>query len=142
MIINNITFYTIVLQYGDTMNNGKTEQISEREYEMVELLRKLNMNRSVALVLACLSTGEEVTSRSIEKKAGLRQPEVSIAMRYLCDNNWIEVREEKKTEGKGRPVKLYKLVVPLEYIIQRIENDVMYQKLSVLESIERLKGLT
>ncbi|OPY20101.1 MAG: hypothetical protein A4E24_01381 [Methanomethylovorans sp. PtaU1.Bin093] len=124
------------------MNNGKTEQISEREYEMVELLRKLNMNRSVALVLACLSTGEEVTSRSIEKKAGLRQPEVSIAMRYLCDNNWIEVREEKKTEGKGRPVKLYKLVVPLEYIIQRIENDVMYQKLSVLESIERLKGLT
>ncbi|MGD9778551.1 transcriptional regulator [Methanomethylovorans sp.] len=124
------------------MNNGKTEQIGEREYEMVELLRKLNMNRSVALVLACLSTGEEVTSRSIEKKAGLRQPEVSIAMRYLCDNNWIEVREEKKTEGKGRPVKLYKLVVPLEYIIQRIENDVMYQKLSVLESIERLKSLT
>ncbi len=142
MIINNITFYTIVLQYGDTMNNGKTEQIGEREYEMVELLRKLNMNRSVALVLACLSTGEEVTSRSIKKKAGLRQPEVSIAMRYLCDNNWIEVREEKKTEGKGRPVKLYKLVVPLEYIIQRIENDVMYQKLSVLESIERLKSLT
>lgn len=116
--------------------------IGEREYEMVGLLRKLNMNRSVALVLACLSTGEEVTSRSIEKKAGLRQPEVSIAMRYLCDNNWIEVREEKKTEGKGRPVKLYKLVVPLEYIIQRIESDVIYQKLSVLESIERLKSLT
>lgn len=124
------------------MNNGKTEQIGEREYEMVELLRKLNMNRSVALVLTCLSTGEEVTSRTIEKKAGLRQPEVSIAMRYLCDNNWIEVREEKKTEGKGRPVKLYKLVVPLEFIIQQIENDVMYQKLSVLESIERLKSLT
>lgn len=124
------------------MNNGKTEKIGEREYEMVELLRKLNMNRSVALVLACLSTGEEVTSRSIETKAGLRQPEVSIAMRYLCDNNWIEVREEKKTEGKGRPVKLYKLIVPLEYIIQRIESDVMYQKLSVLESIERLKSLT
>ncbi|MFA0822513.1 MAG: transcriptional regulator [Methanomethylovorans sp.] len=124
------------------MNNGKTEQIGEREFEMVELLRKLNMNRSVALVLACLSTGEEVTSRTIEKKAGLRQPEVSIAMRYLCDNNWIEVREEKKTEGKGRPVKLYKLVVPLDHIIQRIETDVMYQKLSVLESIERLKSLT
>ncbi len=124
------------------MNNGKTEQIGEREFEMVELLRKLNMNRSVALVLACLSTGEEVTSRAIEKKAGLRQPEVSIAMRYLCDNNWIEVREEKKTEGKGRPVKLYKLVVPLDHIIQRIETDVMYQKLSVLESIERLKSLT
>jgi len=142
LIINNITFYKIVLQYGDTMNNGKTEKIGEREFEMVELLRKLNMNRSVALVLACLSTGEEVTSRLIEKKAGLRQPEVSIAMRYLCDNDWIDVREEKKTEGKGRPVKLYKLVVPLEYIIQSIESDVMYQKLSVLESIERLKSLT
>jgi predicted transcriptional regulator len=100
------------------------------------------MNRSVALVLACLSTGEELTSRFIEKKAGLRQPEVSIAMRYLSDNNWVDIREEKKTEGKGRPVKLYRLVVPLEYIIQGIENDVMYEKLSVLESIERLKSLT
>lgn len=109
---------------------------------MVELLHKLNMNRSVALVLACLSTGEEVTSRLIEKKAGLRQPEVSIAMRYLCDNDWINVREDKNTGGKGRPVKLYKLVFPLEHIIQSIESDVMYQKLSVLESIERLKNLT
>ncbi len=124
------------------MNNVKTEKISERELEMVELLHKLNMNRSVALVLACLSTGEEVTSRLIEKKAGLTQPEVSIAMRYLCDNDWINVLEEKKTGVKGRPVKLYKLVFPLEHIIQSIESDVMYQKLSVLESIERLKNLT
>lgn len=124
------------------MNNGKTEKISERELEMVELLRKLNMNRSVALVLVCLSNGEEVTSRLIEKKAVLRQPEVSIAMRYLCDNDWINVREEKKAGCKGRPVKLYKLVVPLENIIQSIETDVIYQKLSVLESIERLKSLT
>lgn len=142
MIINTILFYKIVQQYGDIMNNGKTEKMGDKEYEMVELLGKLNMNRSVAVALVCLSNGTEVTSRFIEKHASLRQPEVSIAMRYLCENNWVEVREEKKTEGKGRPIKLYKLIVPLESIIQRIENDVMYQKLSVLESIERLKNLT
>ncbi len=28
--------------------------------------------------------------------SGLRQPEVSIAMRYLRENDWVDMREEKK----------------------------------------------
>jgi predicted transcriptional regulator len=52
----------------------------------------------------------------------LRQPEVSIAMRYLLKNNWIEVGEEKKSNGKGRPTKLYSLRVPVNQIINVIEE--------------------
>src|SRR5664279_4906233 len=98
-------------------------KMGDIEYEMVELLRKLNINRPVAFTLACLSNGEEISSQSIEMVSGLRQPEVSIAMRYLRENNWVDMREKKKNMGKGRPVKLYKLIVPMEAIIDTIEDN-------------------
>jgi predicted transcriptional regulator len=109
---------------------------------MAELLRKLNVSRPVAMALACLSNREEVTSREIEMLSGLRQPEVSIAMRHLSESEWINIREEKKTEGKGRPIKLYRLVVELDNIIKNIEDDFLSQSKSMFESIERLKHLS
>ncbi|WMW22542.1 transcriptional regulator [Methanolobus mangrovi] len=123
------------------MRNKKPSGMSEKEYEIVELLRKLDMNRTVALTLACLSSGEEITSREIEKNSNLRQPEVSIAMRYLKDNNWVDIREEKKTEGKGRPVKLYRLVTPLDEIVRNIEQKILLESRYVLNNIEKLKRL-
>lgn len=115
--------------------------MEEHELQMVELLRKLNLTRPVALTLACLSTVDEVTSRDIEMASGLRQPEVSIAMRHMNTYNWVDIREEKKTEGKGRPIKLYKLVVPLDDIIKTIEEEIMMENKIVLENIQRLKSL-
>jgi predicted transcriptional regulator len=117
-------------------------KMGEVEYEMVELLRRLNINRPVALTLACLSKGEEISSQCIEMVSGLRQPEVSIAMRYLRENDWVDMREEKKNQGKGRPVKLYKLTVRMETIINTIEENVMAESKAVLQSIERLKNLS
>lgn len=117
-------------------------KMGDIEYEMVELLRRLNINRPVAFTLACLSKGEEISSQSIEMVSGLRQPEVSIAMRYLRENNWVDMREEKKNQGKGRPVKLYKLTVPMETIIDTIEENVMAESRTVLQNIERLKNLS
>ena len=116
-------------------------RMGETEYEMVELLRRLSINRPVALTLACLSKKEEISSQCIEMISGLRQPEVSIAMRYLRENDWINMREEKKNQGKGRPVKLYKLTVPMETIIDAIEENVMAESRTISQNIERLKNL-
>ncbi len=114
--------------------------MGDSEFEMVELLRKLNLTRPVALTLACLSNVDEITSRDIEMASGLRQPEVSIAMRHLNKYNWVDIREEKKSEGKGRPIKLYKLVVPLENVIKTIEDEIMAENKTILENIQRLKS--
>ncbi|WP_340818703.1 transcriptional regulator [Methanolobus sp. WCC4] len=115
--------------------------MNEKEYEIVELLRKLDINRPVALTLACLSCGDEITSRDIERNSSLRQPEVSIAMRYLKENEWVDIREVKKTEGKGRPVKLYRLITPLDEIVQSIEQRILLESSYVLNNIEKLKRL-
>ncbi len=115
--------------------------IGSNEYEMIELFRKINVSRPNALTLACLAKGREISSQHIEMLSGLRQPEVSIAMRYLLKNNWIEVREEKKSKGKGRPIKLYRLTVPMNQIIGKIEEEIMAESNLVLKNIELLKKI-
>lgn len=132
----------IVVADNEFISEDNEFKMGEIEYEMVELLRRLNINRPVALTLACLSKGEEISSQCIEMVSGLRQPEVSIAMRYLRENDWVDMREEKKNQGKGRPVKLYKLTVRMETIISSIEEDVMAESKAVLQNIERLKNLS
>ena len=132
----------IVVADNEFTSEDNEFKMGEVEYEMVELLRKLSINRPVALTLACLSKGEEISSQCIEMVSGLRQPEVSIAMRYLRENDWVDMREEKKNQGKGRPVKLYKLTVRMETIINSIEEDVMAESKAVLQNIERLKNLS
>ena len=117
-------------------------RIDDNDFKMVELLRTLNLSRPVALTLTCLSNIDEATSREIEMYSGLRQPEVSIAVRYMNEYNWIDIREEKKTEGKGRPIKLYKLLITLENVISTIENDMIEQHNGILENIKRLKYLS
>jgi len=115
--------------------------MGSKEYEMIELFRRINVSRPIALTLACLAKRREISSQTIEILSGLRQPEVSIAMRYLRENNWVEVREEKKTKGKGRPIKLYILTIPMDQIISSIEEEVMAESRVVLKNIELLKKM-
>jgi predicted transcriptional regulator len=115
--------------------------MGSKEYEMIELFRRINISRPIALTLACLAKKREISSQTIEILSGLRQPEVSIAMRYLRENNWVEVREEKKTKGKGRPIKLYILTIPMDQIISSIEEEVMAESRVVLRNIELLKKM-
>lgn len=132
----------IVVADNGLISEENNFKMGEIEYEMVELLRRLNINRPVALTLACLSKGEEISSQCIEMVSGLRQPEVSIAMRYLRENDWVDMREEKKNQGKGRPVKLYKLTVQMEKIIDTIEENIIAESNTILQNIERLKNIS
>lgn len=129
-----------IMELSDT-NDQNPIVIGSNEYEMIELLRKINVSRPIALTLACLAKGREISSQSIEIISGLRQPEVSVAMRYLRENNWIDIREEKKSKGKGRPIKLYRLTVPMECIVSKIEEEIIAESKIVLRNIERLKHL-
>jgi predicted transcriptional regulator len=124
-----------------TMTDEAPIVIGSNEYEMIELFRKINLTRPIALTLACLAKGREISSQNIEMLSGLRQPEVSLAMRYLQKNNWIEFREEKKSKGKGRPVKIYRLTVPLNQIIGKLEEQIIAESRLVFRNIEILKKI-
>ena len=115
--------------------------LDEHDMEFVEALRNLKVPRNVAILITYLADSNEATSREIEMGTNLRQPEVSIAMRTLRNNNWVE-EKEIKTEGKGRPMRIYKLGVPLESIIQHFQEESNRESAQAMLSIQKLKQLT
>ena len=123
------------------MKQTSVKVLDEKDLEFIEALRNLKVPRNVASLITYLADANEATSREIEMGTNLRQPEVSIGMRTLRQNNWIEQRNIK-AEGKGRPMIVYKLNVPLDKIIQHFEEESKQESAQAMMSIQRLKELT
>ena len=115
--------------------------LDEKDQEFIDALRSLNVPRNVAGLITYLANTNEATSRQIETGTNLRQPEVSIAMRTLRQNNWINERDVKAV-GKGRPMKVYKLRVPIQEIIQHYEEEKNSEAAETMQAIQRLKELS
>ncbi len=108
-------------------------EMNKNDEKLAEILQKVGLSRNVARTLAYMHGRDEVTSIQIEKATGLRQPEVSIAMKWLKKKGWVVKRDIKK-EGKGRPVHGYRLAKPFPEILKEIEEE---QRARIAE-IERL----
>ena len=114
--------------------------LDEKDLEFMDALRNLRVPRSVALLITFLANADEATSREIEVGTSMRQPEVSIGMRTLRNNNWIEEHEVKQ-EGKGRPTKVYRLSVPIDHIIKHYEEQKSQEAAQTMQAIQRLKEM-
>ena len=123
------------------MKQTAIKVLDEKDLEFIEALRNLKVPRNVATLISYLANANEATSRKIEVGTNMRQPEVSIGMRALRQNNWVEQRNIK-AEGKGRPMIVYKLNVPLETIIQHYEEEKSRELARTSEFIQRLKELS
>ena len=123
------------------MREGVAKVLDDDDHEFVDLLHNLGVQRNTAKVITYLTVAGEATSREIEHGSGLRQPEVSTAMRTLRDENWVREWEIKKTEGKGRPSKVYALSTPVDEIIRQIEEERNRESAKAMASIQRLKDL-
>jgi len=122
------------------MKESTVKILDDKDMEFVETLRSLSVPRNVATLITFLANVDEASSREIEMGSDLRQPEVSIAMRTLRDNNWIEEKEIKR-EGKGRPMKVYSLREGIDSIIKHFEDENLHESAQAMESIQRLKQL-
>ena len=117
------------------------------EEVMANLLGNIGLKRNLAKALVYLANVNESMSRNIELGAGLRQPEVSIAMRELRERGWIEEWEQKK-EGKGRPLKCYRLSVELCDVIDNLDDSRKRdaqedeETIATLRSLSRTVGIT
>jgi predicted transcriptional regulator len=122
------------------MMESTVKILDDKDMEFVDTLRSLGVPRNVATLITFLANVDEASSREIEMGSDLRQPEVSIAMRTMRDNNWIEEREIKR-EGKGRPMKVYSLRASLDQIIKHFEEEKLNESVQAMESIQRLKEM-
>ncbi len=122
------------------MKKFEIKQLDDKEEEIVDALISLGLSRYIARTLAYLQDVNEATTSELERGTGLRQPEVSIAMKELKERDWINEHEEKKP-GKGRPYKIYSLKVGFNDIINKLEKQQKKAINDAMVSIERLKEL-
>jgi len=118
----------------------KTIQVfTEKEEEFVDLFVRIGTQKTIARTLVYLAKMKEATTRNIELGADLRQPEVSVAMKYLAGKGWVkscQVHPEKK----GRPIKIGNLTMPVPKILDIIGNEKQEELKSRLEMIRRAWG--
>ena len=125
---------------GIIIKQSTVKVLDDKDLEFVDALRSLNVPRNVATLITFLANANEATSREIEMGTSMRQPEVSIGMRALRQNYWINEREIK-AEGKGRPMKVYKLNVSIEEIIRHYEEQKSKEAAQTMQAIQRLKEI-
>jgi predicted transcriptional regulator len=123
------------------MKDYEIKVLDEEDHIFIETLRELGASRRVATTMAYLMNVDEASSRGIEISTGLRQPEVSLAMRLMHNQSWVSVRSEKKP-GKGRPVKIYSLAAPVDEIISYYEDMINKESQATILVIRKLKVMS
>ena len=103
------------------MREQTIQLFTEKEVEFVNLLIEIGTKKTVAQMLIFLANTPTATSRDLERGPGRRQPEVSIAIKYLAGQDWIK-SGGAPSQHKGRPQKIYSLAVPIKQIIAAIEK--------------------
>ena len=110
--------------------------LSDKEEELVDILTMIGIKKTVAKVLVFLVNTANATSRMIEVGADLRQPEVSIALKYMAGRGWVTFSEIPS--GLGRPYKLFTLAMPVGQIMASIEkstSDEMERQLGIVRKM-------
>lgn len=114
------------------------QPFTETEAEFINLLARIGTPKSAAKTLVYLAKMPEATARNIELGADLRQPEVSVAMKYLVGKGWVDCHEVP--QKKGRPIKIWSLTNPFEKILDSIRREKEGELKSRLEMIRRVRS--
>ncbi|HHV25077.1 MAG: transcriptional regulator [Methanosarcina sp.] len=123
------------------MTDDSPVNLTEKEHSIIDMLQSLGLPRTEATAIVCLKDCSELRSLHIEHLSGLRQPEVSVAMRPLRERGWVDERSEKKSKGKGRPVKYYQLTVPFTEIVKVLEEKYLEENNEKINALKRLREL-
>jgi predicted transcriptional regulator len=122
------------------MMASKVKILDDKDREFAETLQKLGVERNVSAMITYLMNVDKASSREIEIGTDLRQPEVSICAKTLRHNGWLEESDIKR-DGKGRPLKMYKLKVSIDEIIKHLEGERIQESSQIMQSIQKLKQL-
>lgn len=102
--------------------NGKPPELRREHLRLIEVLTKAGLSRNPARVIVFIAVAGRTYSAQIQAATGLRQPEVSIALRDLTERRWV-ARQTVQREGKGRPINVYRLRKPIEEIGEWAEKE-------------------
>ena len=126
---------------GSIIRDVTIKVADKKDLEFMLGLESLGMKRTVACVITFLKDQNERYLKDIEKATRLSQPEVSKVMQTLRERDWL-TEHYIKSNGKGRPFKIYALKATIDEIINYYEMEKNRESTKAIESIQRLKELS
>ncbi len=112
---------------------------TDKEEEFINLLVRIGTKQTIAKTLVLFARLKKATSYDIEHGADLRQPEVSVAVKYLEGKGWIGCKETLSS-NKGRPIKIWTLNVPVRNILDTISREKQDELMARLEMIRKVRN--
>lgn len=122
------------------MGDNISLHFSKGDEEIADLFWDIGLKRNTARVLVLLIKDADLTSREIERIVDLRQPEVSIALTDLMKKKWVRIVRQI-TENKGRPVKIYHLMISLDDILDELKTTIVGEYEKKFAEIERVREM-
>ncbi len=110
------------------------------EVAFIQTLRSLGVHRNLAAAVIYLAGVGEATSKEIQASTGIKQPDVSKAMKAVQELGWLKVREVENV-GRNRTRKIYALGVSMEEVVRYFEAQKLIESAQAMRSIERLREL-
>lgn len=107
----------------------------------IDLLERNGLSRIDARALSVFRDGRQRMSIDIESEAGLRQPEVSVAMSSLMGRGWFKQELVRKETGKGRPFIVYHLAKPFGEICDEIAGERGRDIASMMQDLNALRAV-
>lgn len=119
-------------------------QFDESDFNKLEMLKSLGVNRNVAHVLVFMSHKKDATGKEIEIASGLRQPQVSIAAKKLNNFGYIKISHPKKDKNvkiRSRARNIYNLNISIMNILLQLENRKFEEYNRHIATINTLKDI-
>ena len=108
---------------------------------LAEALIDLGMSPSIVKVLLCLHTHGATTSKVLQTRCGLRQPEISTAIKTLNERKMVEI-QSKGANGRGRPSHIYELTQSLQTCIDQYTMEIEERIVAMQKGISTVQRLT
>jgi predicted transcriptional regulator len=124
------------------MKDLNVKVLDDKDNELVDLLNVAGIPKNMSRALILINNNKEATSREIELGAALRQPDVSIVTKEMVRRGWINVSENKTEDNKGRPKKVYKLIMSIADIVKELEANAAKKFAATTSTLSKLKSLS
>jgi predicted transcriptional regulator len=132
--------YIMEYEAAKRMKQKNVYVLDNDDGKAIQLFVRLGMPKNLAKTLLYVSQFDECKCADVEQGTDMRQPEVSVAMQELRRRGWIKKRD-LRTEGKGRPVHIYKTTTDLSEILKIFEQEKLKEVENVKNDISVLKDI-
>jgi len=102
-------------------------------------LRTVGMQSFFGLGKLLMHRFQQLRQVSVTGGIDLRQPEVSLAIKYMAGQGWVK-SDEIPSAKKGRPNKKYSLAIPVKEIMAAIEKNTRDEANQQLALVKKMKN--